>query len=354
MKKMMITGLLMVPLLGWSQTDLIFPWITNNPSFRGQIVINNLNNETVSVTLTATRPTGNEPATETTDPIEIEALGQLSDTAANLFPNLGEGSAYMVRVTSTSGNITGAFINAGAESPSGNSPSQANVFDRGEGANILLFNFFTISADGFSAPVVINAGDVDTTVTFHAFQNGLEAGKTTRPIAALTPFAELASTLFPDLEGNIFVVVEADQPLLGVAFIFNISREPSMANAVPIPEVPGPIDIPVVSFAQQIQPIFSQSCGNGLCHLDGSASGGLQLDASAYNNIVQVMVNAPGFTDLAYIQPGDPDNSYLYRKLQSPADANYFGQRMPRGRGALDQASLDLIRNWILQGAPDN
>ena len=52
------------------------------------------------------------------------------------------------------------------------------------------------------------------------------------------------------------------------------------------------------------------------------------------------------------VAPGDPDNSYLIRKLEG--DAGIVGSRMPQGGPFLDQATTDQIRQWIADGAPNN
>ena len=48
------------------------------------------------------------------------------------------------------------------------------------------------------------------------------------------------------------------------------------------------------------------------------------------------------------MQPGNPDNSYLVHKIEGRAAV---GARMPLGGAPLPQASIDLIRQWIQDGA---
>jgi hypothetical protein len=48
------------------------------------------------------------------------------------------------------------------------------------------------------------------------------------------------------------------------------------------------------------------------------------------------------------VRPGDPDASYLIQKLEGRAAV---GARMPLGAPALPQATIDVIRQWITQGA---
>jgi hypothetical protein len=51
------------------------------------------------------------------------------------------------------------------------------------------------------------------------------------------------------------------------------------------------------------------------------------------------------------VAPGNPQNSYLIRKLEGNAAV---GARMPLGAPALEQASIDVIRQWISDGAIDD
>ena len=90
------------------------------------------------------------------------------------------------------------------------------------------------------------------------------------------------------------------------------------------------------------------------CHSDQgrNASGGLVLlDGRAYDALVgRPSTGKPGTTRVI---PGDPDNSYLVRKLEGASDI--AGVRMPRGNGPfLTSGQMLVIRRWIQQGAQNN
>ena len=52
-----------------------------------------------------------------------------------------------------------------------------------------------------------------------------------------------------------------------------------------------------------------------------------------------------------YIEPGYPDRSYIWLKLNNrQTAAGGTGRSMPTS-GPLSQADLDTIESWILQGA---
>jgi len=336
-----------------AQTDLVFPWVTNNQNFRGTVIINNLNTQQVEVLLVATRPAGNDPQTAQTI-LLLEPFEQRVVEAATLFPGLGEGSAFTVRLTSEASNLQGGFINVGTQTPSMSSPSQANVFSAGDAANVLLYNYLFIDdATGFAAPVVINMGETDADVHFYTYQNGQIVGDPiTVNVPAGTPFANVASALVPPgVTGDLMLVAESENPLLGTVFIFNAPLEPSMANAVPLEAVPDPdAGGELVTFEAFVMPIFEANCIFTGCHATANPSFGLALQGTAaYDNIVGIASS----TGTAYITPSDPDNSYLYQKLL-PNTGNYIGSRMPRLRPPLSDADIETVRQWIVDGAPRN
>jgi len=97
--------------------------------------------------------------------------------------------------------------------------------------------------------------------------------------------------------------------------------------------------------------IFNVSCAFSGCHGGSSPAQGMDLTAGAsHGNIVEVAsAQAPS---LDRIEPNDPDNSYLYLKVID--DPSISGSRMPRGAPALSQDLVDLLRDWIERGAPDD
>ena len=54
---------------------------------------------------------------------------------------------------------------------------------------------------------------------------------------------------------------------------------------------------------------------------------------------------------LARVTPGDPANSYLYRKITG---AGITGDRMPQNLTPLTDAQIKLVRDWIRRGAPND
>jgi uncharacterized protein YjdB len=106
-----------------------------------------------------------------------------------------------------------------------------------------------------------------------------------------------------------------------------------------------------VSFANQVQPIFTANCALSGCHAGASPEQGMNLSAGqAYNAIVNVpSVQQPS---LMRVLPGNPDNSYLVRKIEGTPSIT--GSRMPLGGPFLTASQIATIRTWISQGAPNN
>ena len=106
-------------------------------------------------------------------------------------------------------------------------------------------------------------------------------------------------------------------------------------------------DIPLAATLESIQVnVFDASCT--VCHSGAAAPLGLRLDAgNSFTNLVGVPSAQVG--SLLRVDPGDPDNSYLVRKLEGTASE---GQLMPLGGPPIPQATIDFVRQWISDGAP--
>lgn len=110
-----------------------------------------------------------------------------------------------------------------------------------------------------------------------------------------------------------------------------------------------PID-PTATFTRVQNEVFTPNCATIGCHDPLGRQSQMVLSAgSAYANIVDV--NSVEMAQLKRIAPNDPANSYLYRKITG---AGITGDRMPRTRPPLPDAQIQLIRNWIRRGAPND
>ena len=99
--------------------------------------------------------------------------------------------------------------------------------------------------------------------------------------------------------------------------------------------------------------VFNQSCAFNSCHGGGASAGGLDLHATDLH--AELLGHAteanPG---MALVEPGDPDNSWLYQILGqcSPMGESGVVTHMPRNSPVLlDDRSIALVREWIAAGA---
>jgi hypothetical protein len=96
--------------------------------------------------------------------------------------------------------------------------------------------------------------------------------------------------------------------------------------------------------------IFTPSCAITNCHDTNSHQSGLNLSAgNAYVQIVNIAAaEAPA---LKRVAPNNPNNSYLFQKINGTASV---GPQMPLGAAPLGSDQINLVRDWILSGAPNN
>jgi hypothetical protein len=104
---------------------------------------------------------------------------------------------------------------------------------------------------------------------------------------------------------------------------------------------------PLTADFQSIQDnVFTPICTK--CHIGASAPQGLQLDA---DHSYSLLVGVPSTEQpsVLRVQAGDPDSSYIIRKLQGSPGIS--GQQMPLGGPYLPQSTIDVIKQWITAGA---
>ena len=98
----------------------------------------------------------------------------------------------------------------------------------------------------------------------------------------------------------------------------------------------------------EVQVILGQSCGFSSCH--GAGIGDLTLgDGNEYATLVGVP--SADLPDVNLVEAGDANASYLIMKMEDAG--NIDGTVMPPS-GALDQVTIDGIRDWIDRGAPQD
>jgi hypothetical protein len=92
--------------------------------------------------------------------------------------------------------------------------------------------------------------------------------------------------------------------------------------------------------------VFTPICVR--CHSGAAAPQGLQLD-EAHSYALLVGVPSSEQPGIERVSPGDPDHSYIVMKLEGAA--GIVGVQMPFGGPYLPQSTIDVIRQWISDGA---
>ena len=101
--------------------------------------------------------------------------------------------------------------------------------------------------------------------------------------------------------------------------------------------------------------IFNNSCALSGCHDSESTAGGMLLEIGAsYNQIVNATPTNPTAQGLGWdrITPSDPELSFLYHKVTGDLGPG-LGSRMPLGRPPLAANLIEIMRLWIVAGAPE-
>ena len=119
------------------------------------------------------------------------------------------------------------------------------------------------------------------------------------------------------------------------------------SNGAPIGSGSGGTE-PLTADWQSIQDnVFTPICEP--CHNGSGAPKGLMLDAGhSYQDLVGIP--SAEVPTLDRVKPSDPTNSYIIIKLTN--GTGIVGGQMPLGETPLPQSTIDVIRQWIANGAP--
>lgn len=111
----------------------------------------------------------------------------------------------------------------------------------------------------------------------------------------------------------------------------------------------GSID-PTATFTRVQNEIFTPTCATFVCHdILGQQQQLVLAPGRAYSSIVGR--SSTEVSSLLLVSAGNPDNSYLYRKVTG---AGITGDRMPQGQPALTVSQIKLLNDWIRRGAPND
>ena len=125
-------------------------------------------------------------------------------------------------------------------------------------------------------------------------------------------------------------------------------------------DLTGPTPSLTPTFSSIQKEIFSTTDSSGCtactnCHVAGGAANGTGLFLNDPATAYSLLVGRPARLGVGQtlVIPGDPDNSYLVKKLEGAA--GIVGLRMPRNNGPfLTPGQMLVIRRWIQEGAANN
>lgn len=103
-----------------------------------------------------------------------------------------------------------------------------------------------------------------------------------------------------------------------------------------------------LSLAADVYPVWNPMIR---CDCHNGGAGGLSMGTpeDAYMELVGVPANG---APLNRVEPGSSGDSYLWHKISGThVDVGGGGQQMPLGAPPLDQSTIDLIAQWIDEGA---
>ena len=168
-------------------------------------------------------------------------------------------------------------------------------------------------------------------------------GSTLIGSATASPFSILWDTT-KVADGQVSVTAKATDADGNVGS--SAAKTVTVANSGPVP----------VTLTQLQTQIFTPICSG--CHTGiGTSLPGVQNLTNGHT--FASVVNVPSLEQPALdrIKPNDPANSYLIQKIEGAAGIT--GSRMPFGCGSvadpcLDQATIDLVKAWVSQGALNN
>ena len=117
-------------------------------------------------------------------------------------------------------------------------------------------------------------------------------------------------------------------------------------------ETPAPPPPPSVTLTQLQNTIFSPICSG--CHTGGGASlpSSMNLSSASASFAALVGVASTQQPSLQRVNPSNPDDSYLVRKIEGAPGIT--GGRMPLGGAPLDATLIANVRAWITAGAQNN
>lgn len=120
-------------------------------------------------------------------------------------------------------------------------------------------------------------------------------------------------------------------------------------NPISSDGAPGDGSSPQATLAWLQANVFTAICGQ--CHQGASAPLGVVLSPDAYQALVREARVSQEIPSMYLVEPGDPESSYLVWKIEGRP--GIVGEQMPLGQSRLPQETIEAIKTWIADGAPE-
>lgn len=105
------------------------------------------------------------------------------------------------------------------------------------------------------------------------------------------------------------------------------------------------VEVEMVSFADDVLPIFVSTCGGTGCHINEAVN---QVELTNYQRTISSFAET---YNKALVIPGDVAGSPLIDKILANPQ---FGIRMPDGGPPLSNTQIETISTWVEEGALNN
>ena len=148
---------------------------------------------------------------------------------------------------------------------------------------------------------------------------------------------------------NRFARTATAAALLATAFLAACAGDGSTLgpDGRPLSEGEGDDSTATVTLSQLSEQIFTPRCAIPNCHGGAFPAMGMSLEADRIAVSI-IAVASEQMPSLKRIDPGNPDGSYLLRKVRGTGD----GKQMPLDRPPLSADQIALIVAWVEAGAP--
>ena len=117
---------------------------------------------------------------------------------------------------------------------------------------------------------------------------------------------------------------------------------------------PPEFTVPDSSYGLIYDKILTPSCGISGCH-DGASVHPRLSGENTYQSMItdHVHDHDANHAGLHLIDPGSPENSFLYQKVIYDSSEYKFGSPMPQGGLTISKNQINFLRQWIAVGAPE-